>query len=175
MRKWVRIGGAALMVAFVVTAAGANNRRDEKPLTDAEFVKKAAGGGLAEVEMGKLAVDRAADPDVKKFGERMVTDHTKANEQLAEIAKELRIPVPDRPGPEEQKHIDMLREHKGADFDRVYMMHMVKDHEEDVALFTRAAKECKNEKLKEFAEKTLPTLKDHLEMAKKINGRLEKK
>jgi len=69
----------------------------------------------------------------------------------------------------------MLRDYKGPDFDKMYIKHMVEDHEKDVKEFTRAARECKNAKLKEFAEKTLPTIKDHLDMAKKINDRLDRK
>jgi len=80
MRKWVRMGGAVLMLAFVAAAGAQPPKGEEKPFSDAEFAKKAASGGLAEVEMGKIAKERATDPDVKKFAERMVTDHGKANE-----------------------------------------------------------------------------------------------
>jgi putative membrane protein len=147
----------------------------EKPFTDANFAKMAASGGLAEVEMGKIAKTRATDPDVKQFAEKMITDHTKANEELMKVAREANILLPTRPLPEEQKHIDMLRDHKGTDFDKMYIKHMLDDHEKDVKEFEHAAKECKNEKLKSFAEKTLPTLKEHLATVKKIHDRLENK
>jgi putative membrane protein len=175
MRKWLRMGGAGLMLAFAVTAAAQERRGEEKPFSDAEFAKKAASGGLAEVEMGKIAKERATDPDVKKFAEKMITDHGKVNEELEKIAKELKLSIPSKPDAEEQKHIDMLRDYKGTDFDKMYIKHMVEDHEKDVKEFTRAARECKDAKLKAFAEKTLPTVKDHLDMAKKINERLSRK
>ncbi len=175
MRKWLRMGGAGLVLAFAVGAGAQERRGEEKPFSDAEFAKKAASGGLAEVEMGKIAKDRATDPDVKQFAERMITDHGKANEELEKVAKEANLSIPTRPDAEEQKHIDMLRDYKGADFDKMYIKHMVEDHERDVKEFTRAARECKNDKLKAFAEKTLPTVKEHLEMAKKINERLNRK
>ncbi|HET6576492.1 MAG TPA: DUF4142 domain-containing protein [Fimbriiglobus sp.] len=175
MRTRVRIGGAALMLAFAVTAGAQERRDDDKPLTDAEFVKKAASCGLAAVEMAKIAKTRATDPDVKRFAEKIVTEHTKANEELSKIAKAANIPVPTRPGAEEQRHVDMIRDYKGADFDRVFVKHMIDGHEMGVKLFTKATKELKNEKLQDFAEKTLPALKDHLDMAKKIQERLEKK
>jgi len=79
------------------------------------------------------------------------------------------------PEPEQQRHVDMIRDYKGADFDRMFMKHMVDGHEKGVKLYTRAGTELKNEMLKGFAEKTLPTLKDHLDMAKKIQERLDKK
>ena len=69
----------------------------------------------------------------------------------------------------------MIRDYKGADFDKMFVKHMIDDHEKDVKLFTQAGRELKNEKLKDFAEKTLPALKDHLDMAKKIHERLDKK
>lgn len=175
MRTWVRIGGAALALAFAVTARAQVPKDDDRPLTDAGFAKKAASGGLAEVEMAKIAKDRATDPDVKKFAEKLVADHTKANEELEKAAKEANIPIPMKPEADEQKHVDMIRDYKGPDFDRMFVKHMLDDHEKDVKLFTRAARELKNEKLKDFAEKTLPTLKDHLDQVKKIHERLDKK
>src|ERR687898_1263696 len=106
MRTWVRIGGGAPGLAFAVTAGAQERKDDEKPLTDADFVKKAASCGLAEVEMAKIAKDRATDPDVKKFAEKIVTDHQKVNKELEEIAKGASIPVPMKPEPEQQKHVD---------------------------------------------------------------------
>ena len=100
MRTRVRIGGAALVLAFAVTAGAQVPKDDDRPLTDADFVKKAVSCGLAEVEMSKIAKDRATDPDVKKFAETIITDHTKVNEELAKIAKEANIPAPTKPEPE---------------------------------------------------------------------------
>jgi putative membrane protein len=175
MRTRLRIGGAALVLVFAVAAGAQERKGDEKPLTDADFVKKAVSCGLAEVEMAKIAKDRASDPDVKKFAESIITDHTKVNEELAKIAKEANIPAPMKPEPEQQRHVDMIRDYKGADFDKMFVKHMIDDHEKDVKLFTQAGRELKNEKLKDFAEKTLPALKDHLDMARKIHERLDKK
>ena len=76
MQTRFRIGGVALVLAFAVVAGAQERKGDEKPLTDADFVKKAASSGLANVEMSKIAKDRASDPDVKKFAESIITDHT---------------------------------------------------------------------------------------------------
>jgi putative membrane protein len=174
MRTWVRIGGAALALAFAVTAGAQVPKDDEKPLTDAEFVKKAASSNLHEVEMAKIVQQRATDPDVKKFAEKMMTDHTKVLDGLKEVAKGENIPVPEKMSDEHQKHVDMLRDYKGTEFDKFYIKHAVEDHEQSVKLFTRAGRELTNEKLKGFAEKTLPAIKDHLDQAKKIQERLGK-
>jgi putative membrane protein len=175
MTKWLRTGGAALVLAFVATAGAQQPKDEDKPLTDAEFVKKAASANMHEIELGKIAKERATDPDVKKLAEKMVTDHTKVLDDLKELAKGENIPVPEMMSDEHKKHVDMLRDYKGTDFDKTYVKHAVEDHEASVKLFTKAGRELKNEKLKAFAEKTLPAIKDHLDMAKKINERLDRK
>lgn len=158
--------------AAVLLAGAFGLRADDKkdaPLDDATFVKKAASGGMLEVELGKVAAKMAKNDDIKKFGERMVKDHTKANEELKTAAKAAGVEVPAKLTDEHAKHFDMFANYKGTDFDRDYAKHMLKDHEEDVALFTRASKELKSKELKDFATKTLPVLQQHLEEAKKLN------
>jgi putative membrane protein len=155
----------------VMTALTAD---DKKPLTDNDFVMKAATGGMHEVELGKIAATNASDAEVKTFGERMVADHTKANEELKTAAAKAGIAVPDKLSADKAKELDKFRNLKGAEFDKAYMAHMVKDHDEDVALFTRALKELKDPGLKGFVEKTLPTLKEHQKLAKTINDKFPK-
>jgi len=163
----------SLMVAIVVlttwTAARADEKPADKPFDDAMFVKIAASGGMAEVELGKVGSEKGKSSDVKQFADRLVKDHTKANEELKAAAKAAGIEVPAKIDEKHQKHVEMFRNYKGENFDRDYAKHMVKDHEEDVALFTRASKEAKSQELKDFAAKTLPTLQEHLEMAKKLD------
>lgn len=164
----------ALLARVVVLAtgvgspAGEDKKPADKPFDDATFVAKAASGGIHEVELGKLAAARASSDDVKKFAERMVTDHGKANEELKKAAQAAGLNVPDKMNDEHQKEFDRFKDYKGEDFDREYMKHMHRDHEHDVAEFTRASKEAKNPNVKAFAAKTLPVLQGHLEMAKKL-------
>jgi putative membrane protein len=132
---------------------------------DRSFAMKAARGGLAEVELGKVASQNASDGSVKQFGQRMVDDHSKANDELKQIASSKGIPLPSSPSGKDKKKADRLRKMSGADFDRAYMKDMVADHETDVAEFEREAKSGKDPELKAFAEKTLPTLKEYLRMA----------
>src|SRR5438477_12435791 len=151
MTRGMRLfAGAALL--FGLTAARADDKsQSNKPFDDTEFVKMAASGGLHEVDLGKLASTKAANPEVKKFAERMVTDHGKANEELKKAAKAANIECPTKMNEHHQKEFDRFKEFKGSDFDKEYINHMVKDHEEDVALFTRASKEAQNASIKQFA------------------------
>jgi putative membrane protein len=164
-----RVSLSAALALLVFPFASADDKKDNKPFSDEEFVQKAACGGLHEVALGKLATEKAKDPAVKQFGQMMVTDHTKANEALKMAAKAAGLTVPDKMDDEHQKECDRFKKLSGDQFDREYTKHMVKDHEEDVAEFTRASKEAKNPAIKEFAAKTLPTLQKHLEAAKKLN------
>ena len=165
MPRCLKLAAAFALVAGITSARA----DDKKPLDDATFVKMAASGGMLEVELGKIAAAKAKNADVKKFGEHMVKDHSKANEELKAAAKAAGIEVPAKLTDKNQKTLDMFKDFKGDDFDRAYVKDMVKDHEEDVAMFTRASKELKNKDLKDFATKTLPTLKEHLEMIKKLD------
>lgn len=130
---------------------------------DANFVKMAAMGGIKEVELGKVAAKQAKSPEVKQFGERMVTDHSKANKELMAIAKKKGIKL-------EKEPLDSSKLN-GPDFDSVYTTDMVKDHEKDVAEFQTEAKKGEDPEIKAFAEKTLPTLKEHLQMIKQIKAK----
>lgn len=153
---------------------GARGGRDEgKALSDNEFVMKAGSSGLAEVAIGKVGQEKAKNADVKKFAERVVTDHSKANEELTRIAKDSGITVPDKPSAEQEQHVKHFSEGAARDFDKDFVNHMVDSHTKGVDLFTKASKELKNEKLRGFADKTLPTLKEHLEIAKKLQGQLK--
>jgi len=164
----VRMFASALALAFI--AAG-SARAEDKAFDDAEFVKKAASGGMAEVAMGQLGAKMGQSSGVKQFSETLIADHTKANQELMAAAKAAGLTVPPAIGAEEQKHIDMMKEHKGADFDKAFADHMIKDHEKDIAEFKRASTEAKDPNIKAFATKTLPTLQQHLEMAKKLQAK----
>lgn len=140
---------------------------------DHEFMVAAASGGLMEVELGKMASDNAASAQVKQFGRSMVTDHGKANEELKALAAKKNITIPAMPGNDHEEEINDLKTKKGADFDKAYMNLMVKAHNEDVNKFEEAANGAKDPEIKAFAAKTLPVLKQHHEMAKKINDGLK--
>ncbi|PYV50927.1 MAG: DUF305 domain-containing protein [Acidobacteria bacterium] len=135
---------------------------------DRQFIKKAAQGGLAEVELGKLATEKAASPEVKQFGQRMVDDHGKANDQLKQVASQKGITVPEKLNAKDAATKARLEKLSGKAFDRAYMQDMVADHTKDVSEFRTESKSAKDPDVKSFASQTLPTLKDHLKEAKSI-------
>jgi putative membrane protein len=137
---------------------------------DRNFVMKAAQGGLAEVETGKLASAQAGDASIKQFGEKMVQDHGKANDELTQIAKGKGIQPPSAPDASHQAVAKRLQGLKGAEFDRAYAAAMVKDHDETLKLFQAQAKSGQDAELKSFAEKTLPTLEEHARMAHELHA-----
>jgi len=141
-------------------------RPDDKSSSDQQFVTKAGEGGLAEVNLGNLAAKRASDSAVKKFAEHMVKDHTKANKELDSLGDSRKFTLPKTMDAEHKKMMDKLGKLSGAEFDRAYMEGQVKDHEETVALFEKEAKNGKDEELRGWAKKTLPTLRMHLKMAR---------
>jgi putative membrane protein len=156
--------------------AGSNtsNANYANTLTAEEsFWTTAADGGLAEVEMGKLASQKAQNPDVKKFAQMMVSDHTKANNELKAIAAKQKITLPTEVGPRNRSTIDELNKLSGADFDREYVQAMVDDHEADVQLFEDQAEDETDAQAKAFAEKTLPVLRKHLEAIKAIQAKMK--
>ncbi len=139
---------------------------------DHKFAMAAAEGGFAEVELGKLATAHASNDDVKKFGQRMVDDHGKANDELASILKQKGMNPPTALEGKQKATYDRLSKLNGAAFDKAYMSAMVKDHTEDVKEFENESKSGKDPELKAFAGKTLPTLQDHLKMAKDTESKL---
>ncbi|MFZ3341947.1 MAG: DUF4142 domain-containing protein [Terriglobales bacterium] len=136
--------------------------------SDKKFVRAAAEGGLAEVELGKLATEKGSSEDVKKFGQRMVTDHSKANEQLKQAASSQGIELPEHLSAKDKALKERLSKLDGPSFDKAYMASMVKDHKADVADFEKESDNGKDTAIKQFATSTLPTLKDHLAEAERI-------
>lgn len=133
---------------------------------DRAFVKEAAAGGLAEVELGDLAKRNASSSDVKQFGDRMVSDHSKANQELKNWAQQKSVILPNDLDARHKALRDKLSKLSGDQFDKAYMREMVSDHEKDVAAFKKESTSAKDADLKNWAAKTLPTLEDHLKQAK---------
>lgn len=140
---------------------------------DRSFVNQAAEGGLAEVELGKMAETKAANPQVKQFAERMVHDHTQANDQLKQVASDESIQLPDHISQKDRMLKARLSKLSGDQFDKVYMQNMVKDHQKDVAQFKRESKDAQNPAVRNFAQKTTPILESHLSEAEQIAPKVE--
>lgn len=133
----------------------------------AVFIEKAAMSGMTEVELGRLALLKSRDETVRGFAQRMVNDHTKANQELTTIAKAKGLEPPKNLDAEHQAHLKMLRNKEGAEFDRAYSEHMHMDHSKAISLFEGASRSQDGD-LAGFAKKTLPTLKEHKQLADKL-------
>ncbi|CAM4287088.1 putative membrane protein [Pedobacter westerhofensis] len=135
---------------------------------EATFMKKAAIGGMMEVDAGKVAM-KSTNPKVKAFAAQMVADHSKANAELKALAMKKEIILPAEYPSEEKAHMDMMKKMTGADFDKHYIDMMVTDHDKTIALFKTGAM-AQDKEVKDFANKTIPVITGHFEKAKAIQA-----
>ena len=168
------VGAAAQGTGTMPAKAGGQTAASNVPKEARTFVHEAAIGGMTEVKLGNLAQQQASSAQVKQFGARMVKDHSQANAELKQVASSKGIEVPAELDSKHQKDVDQLQKKQGADFDRAYMDHMVKDHKKDVSEFKKEANSGKDADIKAFAAKTLPTLEDHLQLAESTHAALKK-
>jgi putative membrane protein len=167
MRK--TISTAVVLMAFAAPATFAQQANATAASSaDQSFVKEAAMGGMAEVELGRLASEKAASEKVKSFGQKMATDHGAANEQLKSLASTKRIALSSEVDQTHKARYDQLKRLSGTAFDRAYVTSMLADHEKDVAAFQREANSGQDADIKAWAGKTLPTLQEHLKMVREL-------
>lgn len=145
------------------TQAGMNQQ-------DHKFIMDAAMGGMMEVELGRVAAQKGTSEAVKQFGQRMVDDHSKANEELMSLASSKGMTLPTALDDKHQKDVAKLSAMSGAEFDRAYAKMMLKDHEKDVKEFERQSTKAGDPELRAFVTKTLPTLQEHLQMVRTLPG-----
>jgi putative membrane protein len=148
---------------------GSQTTPQSTKVDDKKFVKEAALGGMTEVELGKLAAQKASSDDVKQFAQKMVDDHTKANDELKQAASKDNIPVPDTLDSKHQSEIDKLSKLSGEQFDKAYVKNQLKEHETDVKEFSAEAQGGTDPEIRAFASSTLPVLQQHLELVKNLN------
>lgn len=159
--KLIAITGAGVLtLAFALSAAPAFAQS-----ADQTFVKKAAEGGMAEVELGRLAQQNGQSQEVKSFGQRMVDDHSKAADELKSLAQKKNITVPTEVSSKDKALHTRLSKLHGEQFDKAYMQAMVSDHRTDVQEFRHESTSGADPDVKAWAAKTLPTLEDHLKLA----------
>jgi putative membrane protein len=151
-------------------AAGAGAAAGTLSSADRTFVDQAAESGVATVQAGRLAVQKARDPRVRQFAQRMIDDHDTANDELAKLASSRGVALPGEPALRHREELDALRQHSGVDFDRAYMKGQVADHQKAVALFDRQARMGQDTALRQWAAKMLPALREHLQMARADAG-----
>lgn len=152
----------------------ATSQQTQVSQQDRHFAKEAALSGMAEVELGKIAGQKAANPQVKQFGDRMVKDHWQANDKLRDLAKDLKIDLPKDLDAAHKQTMDELRKLSGAEFNKRYIGNQVEAHETAIKKFEQEGQSGRSEKLKTFAQQTLPILKDHLQQAQNIQRQIGK-
>jgi len=186
----ILVFGMCAVLALVVTAGAAGTQKSNSSTTDnsnmgghsghgsgamtadSKFVMNAAMGGMAEVEMGRVAAQKGASDEVRQFGQRMVDDHSKANEELTGLAAGKGMTLPTAMSPKMQAEMQKLSALAGERFDREYVKMMVKDHKKDVGEFQKEAARGADPDLKSFAARTLPTLQEHLQMIQRISDKM---
>jgi putative membrane protein len=156
------------LLSGAAMAQDASTAKTAASSADTAFVMKAASGGMAEVELGKMAQEKGSSQAVKDFGKKMVDDHTKANDQLKQVASQKNITVPGDMMPKDKATVAKMSSLSGAAFDKAYVKDMVEDHKKDVAAFQKEANSGKDSDIKGFASQTLPTLQEHLKMIQDI-------
>jgi putative membrane protein len=152
----------------------AGERRAIAANNDETFLRSAAEGSMLEVKLGEVAEQRAQSEEVKKFAKRMVEDHSKAIEELKALGAREHINLPTNISHQHSLRYKALEKLSGAEFDRAYARDMVQDHQQDINEFKHGAATAQKPELKEFAQKTLPTLESHLEQAKEMMTHVSK-
>jgi putative membrane protein len=152
-------------------AGAATISKERLSQQDKNFIKDAAEGGMAEIELSKIA-EKSQNPEVKHFAERMVRDHSAANTELAGIVTGLGLEMPNKLDTEHQRIRDQLASMHGGAFDQQYMHVMVTDHDQAVKLFREENAAGYDTELKRFAQKTLPIIEQHQKMAIDLSHRL---
>ena len=159
------------ILSFVISALFMNAQSSDR---DKQFIEEAARGSLMEVKLGELAQAKAVTAEVKMLGQHMITDHTKANDNLAVVAARKNVTLPTSLSEKGQSTYDMLAAKQGLDFDKSYAKCMVKDHKKDIREFKKEVKKGDDADLKGFASAMVPILQHHKQMAKDACKALKK-
>lgn len=165
--------GAQTATPPAATASAAAATARDVSRGDRQFLEKAAAGGMAEVALGNMARERGGSDAVRQFGERMVKDHTGANEQVNRLAVARGVGTPADSDRHQRRTMERLGKLEGTAFDQEFAKAMVEDHERTVELFEKQSRRGDDAELKAFATKTLPTLRDHLAGARALQQKLQ--
>ncbi len=160
----------SLFAAQQLMAAEDKDNRGQFTSADYKFVCAASEGGTMEVTLGQLAAEKGADQSVRDFGQHMVQDHQRLNQELTQLATQKGATLPESSTKKDEKMTEHLKSLAGADFDKAYIKDMVRDHKKDIKEFQRVAEKADDADLKAWASKTLPTLQEHLRMAESADA-----
>jgi len=179
--KTFRNAAAVLTVAFLVLpfALRADEKliekkpADREPTSEKEFLIKAIECEVCQVKVAERAVKQSSDKEVTEFARTMRDDHTKTRDALLERAKTMKLAVVEGLNKEQREAQEKLFKNEGKDFDREYMRHMILNHEKELKLYETWAKKADDKDLSDLASRTIPTVKKHLEDARRIFDRLK--
>jgi putative membrane protein len=146
---------------------GMQNAGQASPV-DRMFVSKAMQGGLAEVQLGQLTLQKSNNPQVKEFAQRMINDHTKLNEQMKPVAQQVGVTPPDQISKGDRKTIAKLQTLSGSAYDQAYIKDMVKDHKQDLNDFQMEASSGQDQTVKDAANQGSKVITQHLQMAQQL-------
>ena len=171
--QWLKpflVGGTIASLVAIASAAEPPSDKGDKIVTggDLAFMNDAGPGGVAEVELGRLAVERGASAEIKQFAQQMIEDHSKAGEKLKKLAQQKKVTLPPEILPQAKQTKEKLAKLSGSEFDQAYVKAMVEMHVKDVTAFEAVAKTGTDADVKAFATETLPTLKHHLQMIRDL-------
>jgi len=169
MKKMTMMQALACAGCLVVPMAMAA-QNDPTLSQDKTFLTNAAEGGMAEIQMGQLASQKASNPKVKAFGQKMVTDHTMLNNELKPFADQDGLTPPTSLSPEDQAEYDKLNGLSGSDFDKAYISAMMKDHDKDLQDFKQEVATTQDPKLKATVEKAEKVIAQHHRLADKLGN-----
>jgi putative membrane protein len=156
----------ALVVAGLFLTVPRARAQTNVSLADQEFILAAAQGGMTEVKLGQLAAQKGTRDDVKAFGQMMVKDHSAINDDLKALAAQKGITLPEGLDPKHQAMLDKLTALPDADFDNAYIAAMIKGHKKDAKAFKAEAAATTDQDVKNFLDKSLPIVQEHLEHVK---------
>ncbi len=166
-RQITHIAAMIILCSVVALGQGVLSSSEE------EFIKNVSQGGLKEVELGKLAAKRGLSKEVKQLGKMMVAEHTKMNKELAKLAAKKKVRLAKEMDEERREDYNKLAAFSGKEFDEEYIEAMIDDHESEIKEFEDMAEDAEDAGVKQFAAKTLPTLKKHLQHIENLKQKME--
>lgn len=165
------MAAAVFAVALMGTVPGASAQQQaQMSVEDRHFLMHAVPAGIAEVEISRIAAEKAQNQQVKQFAQRMVDDHTRVNDQLMQLAQQKGLQPPQQPGAAHQAEMEHLRQLSGEQFDQQYMGGQIIDHDMAIYMYERETRQGQDQEIKDLASQTLPTLQEHHDLALEITG-----
>jgi putative membrane protein len=145
-----------------------NPGADDQAMKDKAFVRDSLEGGMAEVQLGQLAAQKASSDDVKQFGQKMVDDHAKIDNAMTQVAQQVGIKPPEKISKKDRELVAKLQGLSGPQFDDAYIKAMVKDHKKDQSSFQMEAQDAQNPAVRQVAEQGAPLITSHLQTIEQI-------